>query len=101
MEPKAINRAAQEILSARSRRGPWRSMLRRALPTAILLGFGIGALSWFGFASKSPEPVEGESPVPPAVAVGPPPAAANKDHSSWVETPGVEAEDAPTDWKFE
>jgi len=101
MEPKAINRAAQEILSARSRRGPWRSMLRRALPTAILLGFGIGALSWFGFSSKSPEPVEGESPVPPAVAVGPPSAAAIEDLSSWVETSGVKVEDAPTDWEFE
>jgi general secretion pathway protein A len=101
MEPDAINRAAREILSARSRRRPWRSVLRRAFPAAILLAVGVGALSWFGFASKSPEPVERESPVPPAVAVGPPSAVVNEALSSWAETPGAKAEDAATNWEFE
>ncbi len=76
-------------------------MLRRAFPAAILLAVGAGALSWFGFASKSPEPVERESPVPPAVAVGPPSAAVNEELSSWAETPGAKAEGAATHWEFE
>jgi hypothetical protein len=101
MEPHAINRAAREILSARSRRRPWRSVLRRAFPAAILLAVGVGALSWFGFASKSPEPVERVSSVPPAVAVGPPSAAANEELSSRAETSGAEGEGAATNWKFE
>ncbi len=75
MEPKAIHRAAREILSARSRRRPWRSVLRRAFPAALILAAGVGALSWLGFAGKSPEPVEEDSASPPAVAVGPPSAA--------------------------
>jgi general secretion pathway protein A len=101
MEPNAINRAAREILSARSRRRPWRSALRRAFPAAILLAVGVGALSWLGFASKSPEPVERESPVPPAVAAGPSSAALNEGLSSRVETPGAKAEGAATNWEFE
>ena len=101
MEPNAINRAAREILSARSRRRPWRQVVRRAFPAAILLAVGVGALSWFGFASKSPEAVEGESPVPPAVAVGPPSAAANGELSSRAETPGAKAEYPATNWEFE
>jgi general secretion pathway protein A len=101
MEPHAINRAAREILSARSHRRPWRSVLRRAFPAAILLAVGVGALSWFGFASKSPEPVERESPVPPAVAVGPPSAAANEELSSRAETSAAEVEDAAPNWEFE
>ncbi len=101
MEPKAINQAAREILSARSRRRPWRAALRRAFPTAILLAIGIGALSWFGFAGRGPDPVERESSVPPTVAVGPPPAAANDAVSSWAETRGAEGEDAAQNWKFE
>jgi len=72
MEPKAVNQAAREILSARSRRRPWRSVLRRAFPAAIILVAGIGALSWFGYAGKSPEPVADDSEGPPAVGVGPP-----------------------------
>jgi hypothetical protein len=76
-------------------------MLRRAFPAAILLAVGVGALSWFGFASKSPEPAERESSVPPAVAVGPPPAAAIEELSSWAETPAAEGEDAAMNWEFE
>ena len=34
MGPRAIDRAAREILSARSRRRSWRSVLRRAFPAA-------------------------------------------------------------------
>jgi len=101
MEPSAINRAAREILSARSRRRPWRSVLRRAFPAAILLAVGVGALSWFGFTSKSPEPVERESPVSPAVAAGPPSAAVNGEFSSRAETPGARAEGAAANWEFE
>jgi general secretion pathway protein A len=101
MESNSINRAAREILSARSRRRPWRSMLRRAFPAAILLAVGVGALRWFGIAGESPEPVERESPVPPAVAVGPSSAAAIGELSSWAETPGAEVEDAATNREFE
>jgi len=101
MEPQAINRAAREILSARSRRSPWRSVLRRAFPAAILLAVGVGALSWFGFASKSPEPVEPESPVPPAVAVGPPSAVVNEVVSSPAESSAAEVGDAASNWEFE
>jgi hypothetical protein len=101
MEPQAINRAAREILSARSRRRPWRSVLRRAFPAAILLAVGVGALSWFGFASRSPEPVERESPALPAVAVEPPSAAPNKELSSLTETSAAEVGDAATNWKLE
>ena len=100
MEPQAINQAAREILGARSRRRPWRSMLRRAFPAAILLAVGIGALSWFGLVGRGPEPVELESSVPPTVAVGPPPAAANEELLSRAETLGAEAEDAAS-WEFE
>jgi hypothetical protein len=101
MEPDAINRAAREILSARSRRSPWRSMLRRAFPAAILVAVGVGALSWFGFAGRGPDPVERGSSVPPTVAVGPPPAAANEELSSRAETLGVEVEGAAANWEFE
>jgi general secretion pathway protein A len=101
MEPKAINLAAREILSARSRRRPWRSVLRRAFPAAILLAFGVGALSWFGFAGKSPEPVERESSAPPAVAVGPPSAALSEELSSWAETPGADVGDPAMHWEIE
>jgi hypothetical protein len=76
-------------------------VLRRAFPAAILLAVGVGALSWFGFASKSPEPVERESPVPPAVAVGPPSAAATDERSSQAETSAAEVEDAAANWEFE
>ena len=101
MEPNAISRAAREILSARSRRRQWRLVFRRAFPAAILLAVGIGALSWFGFASKSPEAVERESLAPPAVAVGPPSAAVNGELSSRAETSGAKAEDAATSWEVE
>jgi len=101
MEPHAISRAAREILSARSRRRPWRSVLRRAFSATILLAVGVGALSWFGFASKSPEPAERESPVPPAVAVGPPFTAANEEFSSRAETSTAEVGDAAANWEFE
>jgi hypothetical protein len=101
MGPDSINRAAREILSVRSRRHPWRSALRRAFPAAILLAVAAGALSWFGITGKSPEPVERQSPVPPAVAVGPPSAAAIEGLSSQAETPGAEVEAVAADWEFE
>jgi general secretion pathway protein A len=101
MEPSAINRAAREILSVRSRRRPWRSVLRRAFPAAILLGIGVSALSWLGFISKSPEPVERESPTPPAVAVGPPSAAANENFLLRAKSSGAEGEAAAMNWEFE
>jgi hypothetical protein len=101
MEPNSINRAAREILSARSRRRPRRSVLRRAFPAAILLAVGVGALSWFGIAGESPEPVERESPVSPAVAVGPPSAAANEEPSLRAATSGAVVDDAATNWEFE
>ena len=101
MGPDSIDRAAREILSVRSRRRPWRSVLRRAFPAAILLAAAVGALSWFGFAGRSPEPVEGEAFVPPAVAVGPPSAAAVEAFSQQIESPATEVEAVPTDWEFE
>jgi general secretion pathway protein A len=102
MEPSAINRAAREILSARSRRRPWRAVLRRAFPAAILvLAVGVGALSWLGFASRGSAPAEQESAVTPMVAIGPPPAAVNAEFSSRAETIGVEAEGAAKNWEFE
>jgi general secretion pathway protein A len=101
MERQVINRAAREILSARSRRRPWRSMLRRAFPAAILLAVGVGALSWFGYSSKSPEPVERESSALPAVAVKPPSAAGNEKRLSRVETSAAEVRDAATNREFE
>jgi general secretion pathway protein A len=101
MEAQAINRAAREILSVRSSRRTWRSLLRRAFPAAILLAVGVGVLSWFGFASKSPEPVEREISVPPAVAIGPPSAAGNEEVSSRVETSTAEIEGAAMNWEFE
>ena len=72
MDRKSIDRAAREILSARSRRRPWRTALRRAFPAAILLGVGIGALNWLGFGNRAPESIQLESQVPPAVGGGPP-----------------------------
>jgi len=101
MEPSAINRAAREILSARSRRRPWRSVLRRAFPAAILLGVGVGVLSWFGFTDTGPVPVERASSVPPTVAVGPPPGALYDAFSEQVESLGAEGEDAATNWDLE
>ena len=101
MEPDAINRAAREILSVRSRRRPWRSVLRRAFPAAILFAVGVAALSWFGYASRSPEPVEREFAVPPAVAVGPPTAEAIVEYSSRAKPSGAEVESAAADWEFE
>jgi general secretion pathway protein A len=101
MGPDSVSRAAREILSVRSRRHPWRSALRRAFPGAILFAVAVGALSWLGLADKGPQPVEREPSDPPAVAVGPPPAAAIGELSPWVETPESEAEAATTDWEFE
>jgi general secretion pathway protein A len=101
MEPKTIDRAAREILSARSRRRSWRSVLRRAFPAAILLAAGVAALSWFGFASRGPDPVDRESSVPPSVAVGPPPAVANDEPSSRAETLGAKVEDSASNWELE
>lgn len=101
MEPSAINRAAREILSARSRRHPWRSVLRRAFPAAILLAVGVGALSWFGFAGRGPDPVERVSAAPPTVAVAPPLATVHEELSAQTETPGAENEDTATNWEFE
>jgi hypothetical protein len=101
MERSAINRAAREILSVRSRRRPWRSLLRRAFPAAILIAACVGALGWFGFASRGPDPVEREPSLPPRVAIGPPPATENKELWSLAETLDVEIEDAPTNWEFE
>jgi general secretion pathway protein A len=75
MEPRAVHRAAREILSARSRKGPWRALLRRAFPAAILLAFGVGVMSWFGLSGRGPEAVAIERGAPPPVAVGPPAAA--------------------------
>jgi hypothetical protein len=66
-----------------------------------LLAVGVGALSWFGFASKSPETVERESPVPPAVAVGPPSAPVNEEFSARAETSTAEVGDAAANWEFE
>jgi general secretion pathway protein A len=97
----SIHRAAREILSGRSRRRPWRSVLLRAFPAAILLAVAVGALSWFGIAAKSPEPVEPESASTPAVAVGPPSAAAIEELSVQPKAPGAEVEAVPTDWEIE
>jgi general secretion pathway protein A len=101
MGPDSINRAAREILSVRSRRQAWRSVLLRAFPAAILLAVAVGALSWFGIAGKSPQPVERESSTTPAVAVGPPSAAAIEEISSQEKSPGAEVEAVSTDRKFE
>jgi len=101
MEPNAINRAAREILSARSRRRPWRSVLRRAFPAAILLAAGVGALSWFGLAGRSPEPVERASAAPPSVAVGPPSEAPVEAPPPQTEAPATESEDTAASWEFE
>jgi general secretion pathway protein A len=98
MGPDSIHRAAREILSARSRRRPWRSVLRRAFPSAILFAVAIGALGWFGIAGRSPEPVEREPAALPAVAVGPRSTVATGEPSSRVETPEAEVEAAATDW---
>jgi len=100
MGPESINRAAREILSVRSRRHPWRTALRRAFPVAILLVVAVGALSWFGVVGKSPQTVEGESSAPPAVAVGPPSAAAIEAFSVQAESPEGEVETVTSDWKF-
>ena len=72
MDRKSIDRAAREILSTRSRRRPWQSVLRRAFPAAVLLGAIIGALSWFGVGNRISESLQLEAEVPPDVAVGPP-----------------------------
>ncbi|MBW1843921.1 MAG: AAA family ATPase, partial [Deltaproteobacteria bacterium] len=101
MGPDSINRAAREILSVRSRRHPWRTALRRAFPAAILLAVAVGALSWYGVVGKSPQSVEGESSAPPAVAVGPPSAAAIEAFSVQAESPAGEVETVTSDWKFE
>jgi len=101
MGPDSINRAAREILSVRSRRHPWRTALRRAFPAAILLAVAVGALSWFGVVGKSPQSVEDESSAPPAVAVGPPSAAAIEAFSVQAESPAGEVETVTSDWKFE
>jgi len=101
MGPDSIHRAAREILSVRARRHPWRSALRRAFPTALLLAVAVGALGWLGIAGKSPEPVEHESKLPPAVAVGPPSAGSIEESLSQVETRAAEAEAAAIDWNFE
>ena len=100
MGPDSINRAAREILSVRSRRHPWRTVLRRAFPAAILLAVAAGALSWFGIAGKSPQAVGGESSAPPDVAVGPPSAAAIEAFSVQAEKPTAEVEAVTTDWKL-
>ncbi|HEX9815083.1 MAG TPA: AAA family ATPase, partial [Myxococcota bacterium] len=92
MGPDAINRAAREILSVRSRRRPWRSVLRRAFPAAILLAVAVGAVSWFGVTDKSRQPIERVSSVPPTVAIGPPSAAEFGGLSSRVDAPGAEGE---------
>jgi general secretion pathway protein A len=101
MESNAIDRAAREILSSRTRRRSWRSMLRRAFPAAILLVVGVGALGWFGFASKSPESVDREPSTPPAVAVGPPSVAADKALSPRTEPARVNVDELAADRKFE
>ena len=101
MGPDSIDRAAREILSVRSRRRPWRSVLRRAFPTALLLAAAAGALSWFGFGGRGPAPVEDETFAPPAVAVGPPSAAAVEAFSQQAELPETEVEAVPADWNFE
>ncbi len=88
MDRKSIDRAASEILSARSRRRPWRSVLRRAFPAAILLGVGIGALSWLGVGDRASESIRLESRVPPAVAGGPPTLVALPGSPARVVTPG-------------
>ena len=90
---KSIDSAAREILSARSRRRPWRSALRRAFPAAILLGVGIGVLGWFGLANRTPEPIQLESQTPPAVAGGPPTWALGAEPFADVAMPGVEVGD--------
>jgi hypothetical protein len=100
MGPDSINRAAREILSVRSRRHPWRTVLRRAFPAAILLAVAVGALSWFGIAGKSSQAVGGESSAPPDVAVGPPSAAAIEAFSVQAEKPTAEVEAVTTDWKL-
>jgi general secretion pathway protein A len=100
MGPDSINRAAREILSVRSRRHPWRTVLRRAFPAAILLAVAAGALSWFGIAGKNPQSVGGESSAPPDVAVGPPSAAAIEAFSVQAEKLTGEVEAVTTDWKL-
>ncbi len=97
MEPSAVHRAALEILSARSRRRPWRSILRRAFPAAILLAVGVGVLSWFGLGGKGPEPVELERTAPPDVAVGPPAAAVSEKLPPRSESSGIDFEDTAAD----
>jgi len=88
MDRKSINRAASEILSARLHRRPWRSVLRRAVPAAILLGFGIGALGWPRLAKGASESIQLESRVSPAVAGGPPTWAVRAEPPAGVATPG-------------
>ncbi len=101
MKPNLINQAAREILSARSRRRPWRSVFRRAFPVAILLTVSVGVLSWFGITAKSPEPIERESPMLSAVAVVPPSEVVIGEFLPRVETLEVEVEDAVTNRGFE
>jgi general secretion pathway protein A len=90
MDRKSIDRAAREILSARSRRRPWRSVLRRAFSAALLFGVGIGVLSWLGLASRAFDSIQLESQVPPAVAGAPPSWAMRAEPPVDVTTPGGE-----------
>jgi len=91
MGADAINRAAREILSVRSRPRPWRTALRRALPGAVLFAAVVGALGWFGMAGRGPQPVDRESANLPTVAVGPPSGDAARDLPARVDEPGTEA----------
>jgi general secretion pathway protein A len=93
MDRKSVDRAAREILSARSRRRPWQSVWKRVFPAAILLGLGLGALGWFGLANRTPEPTPLESRVPPAVAGGPPSWMVRAEPLADVSKPSVDVAD--------
>jgi general secretion pathway protein A len=90
MDRKSIDRAASEILSVRSHRRPWRAVLRRAFPAAILLGVGIAALSWLVVGDRASESARLEPQIQPAVAGGPPTLAALAGSSADMATPGGE-----------